>query len=195
MKFASPILITLALSCSSAGDLVPSEIVEVPPPDGVHEDLYDGEVDPTNPCRVALFPEDQLVSMTKSVAGRWEKATGCDIYLGVEGVSIAYSPLPSLVCVHVEYDRLGEIAAIVLNSRVPECSTVETTLLHEIGHVICNSGSSTTHCHVSGIDETADDHVLMSSSDAIPAVSSIDSRSLQAVCSSVACSSFYPEVE
>lgn len=166
---------------------------EVQPPPGIHEDLYDDNEDPENPCRVPLFPEDSILSMTKSVAGRWEKAMGCDVYIDVTGISIAYSPLESFVCVSVAYDKDGEVSSLILNSRVPECSTMEVTLLHEIGHIICDTGSAFGHCHVLGLDPTEDDHVLMSASDAVPKIDYIDERSLQSICDSVECSAFVPE--
>lgn len=131
-------------------------------------------------------PADAL----ERVAARWSAATGLDIAVGDEGVSVSFVPVAHMfetieVC-GVTHSRVDEGPVDITISTEPEpgkCRETEQVLVHEVGHALCDATAGKAElCHSR--------HGIMAS----PSYDlGIDASSLESICSYAPCLWMTPE--
>lgn len=162
------LLLALAIGCSAAGE---------------------GPLDVAPP--LTLTPAGVDAEIVERVAARWEAATGLPIVVGDDGVPVRRAPMVAGAdnCgeTGVRWTTPSRIAWVHLSdSPDPRCPSAEATLMHEVGHAVCERqlmGAPADKCHT--------DRGLMSGHGLNTWC--IDAESLANVCSYQDCTLFRPE--
>jgi hypothetical protein len=179
---AGLVLSTFAVGCAAGADL-----------DGAAQTV------------VVLSPSPAATPAVEAAAARWRSATGLAIAVAPGGVTIDLLPgLPAApggygVCAITDSDGNGPKAM-----RVDEdppgrfCRTLEDTIAHEVGHVICRTYAPRTAegmCHTSNDESGVMRATSRTDGNGHPAPQDgvIDATALGAICAVAPCTAFVPE--
>lgn len=142
---------------------------------------------------LVLSPTPELQADVEDAAARWQAATGIVIQVRPGGVPVSVVDKPRLAesCGGTAFmrERDGAFVALVdmqVIASHPQCPSREHTVLHEVGHAVCEYAVDGEHdCHTSVPGE------LMSTQHNLSVT--IDEGSLRKVCEFAACAVFAPE--
>lgn len=141
---------------------------------------------------IVLSPSPAAAAATELAATRWRNATGLPIELGAGGVSIDLSDGVTLVgdpvCATTDGNGHGPLAMHV-DSNPPsgKCRSLEDTIAHEVGHVICQTyAPGKAVCHT-------ESGLMRASARVLPRDSVLNAAALEAICAVAPCAAFVAE--